>query len=243
MWGPYHGYVPLYFFFLLMNHTAHVNKRFLAPPSEQLPLFVQPDFIQHSANKENGATPLPFDPATMDQLQTMHEHNIAYGIYSGTQVAYLTGTRPYDDVDVFIGRRDYAKVHRLLGGRAYDVQPYMWPKGCLKKPVSFIAVGNMEIKAGSDGVPGHFTFTPFVRDNLITVNEAGQRMSFVSPTETFLFKVALWREKDQKDVASLLQMTGLIDLSYLRRRLQETRTANRLRGRLTELLGFSYDIT
>ncbi len=56
------------------------------------------------------------------------------------------------------------------------------------------------------------------------------------PTETILFKTALWRPKDQADLSSLTRLGLPIDYNYLDKRLQEVRLGNRLHARLAGVL-------
>lgn len=184
----------------------------------------------------------PFEPDTMHRLWRLEGEGIPYGIYSGAHVAFITGKiRPIGDVDVMIRKEHYDRVRKLLGGQAYDLQPLFWPTVTPQEHVSFLAIGDMEIKAGSDGAPGYFTFNELVERHCTTIEENDHRMRFVSPTETFLFKVALWRPKDQVDVQTLLNTpTVTIDSAYLHERLNQTGMGARLHSRLAMLLGPTY---
>ncbi|HSX29216.1 MAG TPA: hypothetical protein VLE73_01505 [Candidatus Saccharimonadales bacterium] len=176
----------------------------------------------------------------MRSLRLLRTHNIPYAIYSGGHVAYLLDEkRPVGDADALIDAHNFPRAHKILGGVAYNMRPLIWPDDMPHESVSFLLRGDLEVKAGSDGEPGYFTYTDLVKKHSTMKGDNGYTINFVCPTETILFKAAMWRSKDQEDIAMLARQrdnngrqTINIDGAYLEARLEEVRLDSVALGRL-----------
>lgn len=189
-----------------------------------------------------------FSQPNKQRLRTLQQAGIPYVIYSGAHVAAMLpdGERPIGDMDVMISPQDYDEVCNLLsGGQAYGIQPFQFAD---EEPLmaTFLMIGSMEVKAASDHTPGNgnFTLTDLVFQHRVLLEQYDPatkepfRIAFAHPMETILFKAALWRQKDQRDIDKLLA-TGIMlntqtDQEYLCQRIIETGVGDHVIDRLIQ---------
>jgi len=186
-----------------------------------------------------------FDQPTMQRLSAFHKEGIRYAIYSGAHVAAMLpdGERPIGDVDIVIYPGDYKKTIDTFGaGIAYSIVPL--PLSDEKdRQAAFLMVGGMEIKASSDGMPGVFTLNDYVWAHCKTYKEKDSspggkppfEATFVDPAETLLFKTALWRDKDQRDIQNLITTGVSFNINYLLERMRQTNVRPGVGERLVQL--------
>jgi hypothetical protein len=167
-----------------------------------------------------------FSASSLECLRLLRAAAIPHAIYSGAHVACLTARPGRGDVDVLVSGDYYEPTLETLGISAtspncYHISPLYGLHGQPATEVSIAWYHDVELKFNTDGLPGIFDYTPLVEKYSMQV--PGTPLTFVAIGETVLFKLALWRPKDQQDVIDIIA-AGHLDgaIPYIVERLPET---------------------
>lgn len=201
---------------------------------------------QTEASRELAAEVQPISRlCNLDRIQALEDADIPYAVFAGAHVAQFAGNRPVGDIDITIDENSFDAVCSLepfKNAQIYEFHTLDDPA----QQASFLRIGDIEMRAGTDGTPGRFAFTSLVKNNCApqtVIAENGQpiEVTFAPAGETFLFKLAMWRGKDEADVYALLANIKL-DKKYLAARIAETRIWDQVAGRFGELDAMCEDI-
>jgi hypothetical protein len=167
-------------------------------------------------------------------FETLEKHAIRYGVFAGSEVAYLTGNRTPTDLDVLVHNDDLEKVAGLFDGAVLSRQqsfPVTASDGeqltCTADTVTF-RYGDFDVDmmanaafVTTSGVVYPTQLTALVKAHRIRRDD----IWLVDPTDTAVIKSFMRRgpeqnKFDQADV-EVLRAQGLIDTRYLEKRLKE----------------------
>ena len=176
------------------------------------------------------------DPALKRILPALEQNHIHYGLFAGAFLAlYANGTAP-DDLDFLIADDDFTKLTKLYpDAQIIDHGNYTSLILGDHDEIEFVYRNN--VRGGGKEYP--LRLTPEAIANLRPVEAGGLTISTCDPVESLILYAIMQRGQDlgKNDLLGieLLKANTTIDPEYLRLRIQQTGSAERVMPILTEM--------
>lgn len=168
-------------------------------------------------------------PRLREVIETLNQHHIQYGIYSGSYVYIATGERVPRDIDVLVADHDIPKIKGLFPAcECVDKECCLFLYPFRDHKIEIVSRSVVQV----GGAEYHFKLTDLAWKHTREIRCDDLRVRLCNPVDTILLKATLQRGKtegkfDFSDIEALLRSES-IDRQYLRARVREFGFTDRL---------------